>query len=313
MADAAAIPLPYPEAAVVDEETLEEQVATPGAHAAGAAARPRRVLLLARRRDPRRSPHVAAGSRSSGWTPTAISTRPRASPSGNAWGMPLRIAIDEGAIAPADVALVGARNLDPPEVAYMRRPGSTTTSSAPSSAAIASTSRSTSTCSVPASSPSSCRSPAGRRWPRSRRFFATLPARLPLAGLGTDGTARRRRPGGARRPRRRGRPLAAATSRREGGSKMAQMSATDKIDVSIEHKKADPDGGDAKKHPNTCPGCGSHYRDDELRAHLRVCPQCGHHFPVRGSGADRAARRRGHVRRGRDVAQVRRPRSTSST
>ena len=32
--------------------------------------------------------------------------------------------------------------------------------------------------------------------------------------------------------------------------------------------------------PNTCPGCGSHYRDDELDANLRVCPQCGHHFPV---------------------------------
>ena len=63
---------------------------------------------------------------------------------------------------------------------------------------------------------------------------------------------------------------------------MAQMSATDKIDVSIEHKKADPDEGAAKKHPNTCPTCGSHYRDDELRAHLRVCPQCGYHFPVRG-------------------------------
>jgi acetyl-CoA carboxylase carboxyl transferase beta subunit len=63
---------------------------------------------------------------------------------------------------------------------------------------------------------------------------------------------------------------------------MAQMSATDKIDVSIEHKKADPDEGEAKKHPNTCPSCGSHYRDDELRAHLRVCPQCGYHFPVRG-------------------------------
>ena len=39
--------------------------------------------------------------------------------------------------------------------------------------------------------------------------------------------------------------------------------------------------GTAKKHPNTCPGCGSHYRDEELARHLRVCPQCGHHFPVR--------------------------------
>ncbi len=64
---------------------------------------------------------------------------------------------------------------------------------------------------------------------------------------------------------------------------MAQMSATDKIDVSIEHKQATLDDGKAKKHPNTCPGCGSHYRDDELQAHLGVCPQCGHHFPVRSA------------------------------
>jgi acetyl-CoA carboxylase carboxyl transferase beta subunit len=53
-----------------------------------------------------------------------------------------------------------------------------------------------------------------------------------------------------------------------------------RIDVSIEHKNMpEPDKG--KPHPNTCPGCGSHYRDDELDEHLRVCPQCGHHFPVR--------------------------------
>ena len=52
-----------------------------------------------------------------------------------------------------------------------------------------------------------------------------------------------------------------------------------KIDVSIEHKHAPPQS-DGKKHPNTCPGCGSHYRDDELAEHLGVCPQCGHHFPV---------------------------------
>ncbi len=53
------------------------------------------------------------------------------------------------------------------------------------------------------------------------------------------------------------------------------------IDVSIEHKHADPDRRDGAGHPNTCPTCGSHYRDDELVEHLRVCPQCGHHFPVR--------------------------------
>ncbi|HEY7197125.1 MAG TPA: acetyl-CoA carboxylase, carboxyltransferase subunit beta [Gaiellaceae bacterium] len=52
-----------------------------------------------------------------------------------------------------------------------------------------------------------------------------------------------------------------------------------RIDVSIERRDAPDESG--KKHPNTCPSCGSHYRDDELEPTLRVCPQCGHHFPVR--------------------------------
>jgi acetyl-CoA carboxylase carboxyl transferase beta subunit len=54
-----------------------------------------------------------------------------------------------------------------------------------------------------------------------------------------------------------------------------------RIDVSIEHKRSDPERDTGKGHPNTCPACGSHYRDDELERHLRVCPHCGHHFPVR--------------------------------
>jgi acetyl-CoA carboxylase carboxyl transferase beta subunit len=51
-----------------------------------------------------------------------------------------------------------------------------------------------------------------------------------------------------------------------------------KIDVSIEtdDKPAPP-----PKHPNTCPSCHSHYRDDELERALWVCAQCGHHFPMR--------------------------------
>jgi acetyl-CoA carboxylase carboxyl transferase subunit beta len=54
---------------------------------------------------------------------------------------------------------------------------------------------------------------------------------------------------------------------------------TERIDVSIEHRHAPAaDGG--KPHPNTCPKCGSHYRDDELAASLYVCTQCGYHFPV---------------------------------
>ena len=53
------------------------------------------------------------------------------------------------------------------------------------------------------------------------------------------------------------------------------------IDVSIEHRHQPEPEREGRKDPNTCPGCGSHYRDDELESHLRVCPQCGHHFPVR--------------------------------
>ena len=57
------------------------------------------------------------------------------------------------------------------------------------------------------------------------------------------------------------------------------MAEGTRIDVSIEHKGA-PAASDDRKHPNTCPSCGSHYRDDELERHLGVCPQCGHHFPL---------------------------------
>jgi acetyl-CoA carboxylase carboxyl transferase beta subunit len=51
-----------------------------------------------------------------------------------------------------------------------------------------------------------------------------------------------------------------------------------RIDVSIEHRDApEPD---RKKHPNTCPRCESHYRDDELERTLWVCQQCGYHFAM---------------------------------
>jgi acetyl-CoA carboxylase carboxyl transferase beta subunit len=52
-----------------------------------------------------------------------------------------------------------------------------------------------------------------------------------------------------------------------------------RIDVSIEQQGASetPPG---KRHPNTCPRCDSHYREDELEQALYVCGQCGHHFPV---------------------------------
>jgi acetyl-CoA carboxylase carboxyl transferase subunit beta len=53
------------------------------------------------------------------------------------------------------------------------------------------------------------------------------------------------------------------------------------IDVSIEHRNLPEEARNEKPHPNTCPKCESHYRDDELERNLRVCPHCGHHFPVR--------------------------------
>jgi acetyl-CoA carboxylase carboxyl transferase beta subunit len=54
-----------------------------------------------------------------------------------------------------------------------------------------------------------------------------------------------------------------------------------RIDVSVENRGAPEPEREGKRHPNTCPGCHSHYRDDELEQTLRVCPHCGHHFPVR--------------------------------
>jgi arginase len=45
------------------------------------------------------------------------------SPSGNPWATPLRVLIDGGVVASDDVALVGARNLDPSEEAYIAERG----------------------------------------------------------------------------------------------------------------------------------------------------------------------------------------------
>jgi acetyl-CoA carboxylase carboxyl transferase beta subunit len=54
----------------------------------------------------------------------------------------------------------------------------------------------------------------------------------------------------------------------------------ERIDVSIEHRNLPEPSQNEKPHPNTCPKCDSHYREDELERNLHVCPQCGHHFPL---------------------------------
>jgi arginase len=122
MIESAALPLDYPETAVVTEESLEAQTA------ALAADLPERPLVLGGCC----CSHVGAvvglaarhGRLGVVWFDAhGDLNTPETSPSGNAWGMPLRMIVDRGAVDPADVAVVGARNLDPPEVEFIAAAG----------------------------------------------------------------------------------------------------------------------------------------------------------------------------------------------
>ncbi|MFL5964635.1 MAG: arginase family protein [Gaiellaceae bacterium] len=114
--------LPWPEAATVAEETLEAQIVTTGREL------PQRPLVLggcccahvgAVRELARRHGRVAVV-----WIDAhGDLNTPGSSPSGNAWGMPLRMLIEAGDVAADDVALLGARSLDPPEVAFIEAAG----------------------------------------------------------------------------------------------------------------------------------------------------------------------------------------------
>jgi arginase len=122
MVEAARLPLDYPETAVVEEDSLHAQTL------AVATDLPVRPLVLGGCC----CSHIGAVE--------ALAARhdrlgviwfdahgdlntPESSPSGNEWGMPLRMIIDGGAVAASDVALVGARNLDPPEVEFIAAAG----------------------------------------------------------------------------------------------------------------------------------------------------------------------------------------------
>lgn len=122
MADAAMLVLPYPEAAVIECRTLDEQTA---AIAAGLPARP---LVLGGCCCSHTGAIRGLSSRTTRLAVVWLDAHgdlntPATSPSGNAWGMPLRSAIEEGSVRPEDVALVGARSLDPPELEYMAGTG----------------------------------------------------------------------------------------------------------------------------------------------------------------------------------------------
>lgn len=122
MAEAAWLELPFPEAAIVEAETLEEQTL------ALAADLPERPLVLGGDC----CSHVGAveglaarqGRLSVVWLDAhGDLNTPETSPSGNQWGMPLRMLLDSGAVAAKDVALVGARNLDPHEAEFIAASG----------------------------------------------------------------------------------------------------------------------------------------------------------------------------------------------
>jgi arginase len=122
MAAAAWLDVPYPEASVVEEDTLAAQVA------AQARNLPTRPLVLGGCC----CAHVGAirglasrpGRLGVVWVDAhGDLNTPESSPSGNAWGMPLRMVVDAGAVQAADVALVGARRLDPPELGYLAATG----------------------------------------------------------------------------------------------------------------------------------------------------------------------------------------------
>ena len=122
MAEAAYLDLPFPEVMVVAEDTLGEQTLSLASEL------PERPLVLGGCC----CAHVGAvEGLTSRYDRLALVwldahgdlNTPESSPSGNLWGMPLRMLLDSGAVRVEDVALVGARNLDPPELEFIASVG----------------------------------------------------------------------------------------------------------------------------------------------------------------------------------------------
>jgi arginase len=122
MVEAAFLPLPFPEVAVVEEDTLREQSLSL------AAALPDRPLVLGGCC----CSHVGAvqglAARHERLAVVWLDAHgdlntPESSPSGNPWGMPLRMLLDSCTMEPARTVLVGARSLDPPEEEFIAKSG----------------------------------------------------------------------------------------------------------------------------------------------------------------------------------------------
>ena len=122
MEQAAHLPLPYPETAVIAESSLGEQ------NLALAMDLPERPLVLggcccahvgAVEALESRYGRIAVVWLDAHGDLNTVET----SPSGNLWATPLRMLIDSGAVDSDDVVLVGARNLDPPEHEFISAHG----------------------------------------------------------------------------------------------------------------------------------------------------------------------------------------------
>jgi arginase len=122
MAEAAMLDLPYPETAVIERDTLEEQTE------AIVSRLPERPLVLGGCCCSHIGAVAGLAMRGSKLGLVWLDAHgdlniPETSPSGNLWGMPLRMILDDGLVSQADTALVGARNLDPGEIEYLAGSG----------------------------------------------------------------------------------------------------------------------------------------------------------------------------------------------
>jgi arginase len=118
MAEAAHLPLPYPEAAVIEEDSLYEQSFTLALEL------PERPLVLGGCCCAHIGAVEALAARYDRIAVLWLDAHgdlnsPETSPSGNEWGMPLRMLLDSGAVGTDDVALVGVRKLDPSEEEFI--------------------------------------------------------------------------------------------------------------------------------------------------------------------------------------------------
>ena len=278
MAEAAHLPFDYPEAAVVEEDSLADQ------NLAIAAELPDRPLVLGGCC----SAHVGALEGLSArhdrlalvWLDAhGDLNTPATSPSGNAWGMPLRMIVDAGMVKPENVALIGARNLDPPEETFIAESGIHTGPDA--------VDRALEDCSCvyvafdvdsldPGEITPFMPEPDGLSLDEVERLFVDLRGRSTVVGAGLSGLAPdpdERRAAGAPDPRSRAVTRARAsrsniaswrspesTSRSRRTTRLLRMRRSIRTPV----RSASPT-----------------IRDDELEENLWVCSHCGHHFPMR--------------------------------